>query len=241
MSNKLYDLLDEPNKLITKASNPVAYIFRSILFHLNISQEIWDKKMKAYLNSPRSVAFGDPKKQVSERNNINRALASDIVTWDSFSKAIRILNPINYNIQLDLVWDDDIVFASGKKKLDTVTFDFKNVHNELHSMFFTLIVQIIDMRDMSNTVDNLLTRHVRKMKDIDQDNSTAVSTAKGNLKKGVFEKTNFTWDMFCKALEVIGIKQARMTINLKWVKKHISHSFNIDFDDHKKIHNYNIA
>lgn len=102
MSDKIYDILTNPNTAIRSTSCPVARIWRNILADLGITPIHFNELLNAYLNDP---ANGVPKdKRSHTRGNRLKELARDEMTWDLLMKGLKILDPEFAEFSIMLRW-----------------------------------------------------------------------------------------------------------------------------------------
>lgn len=229
MMKDIGDLLKRDDKYIDDAANPGAELFRRIAFDLNLTQKVWDSKLRSYLDVADGGSMSKSKRS-SERNNINRSLIQDSVTWKKLRRALSVLKPLEVKYVLNLTWDPKLEF--GKTPPTTITVVSKDRYDDLYVLFSKVFGSVVDSLMIW---DNLVNRWIDKLDDQTKDNPADRSTEKGNIQKTIIRKNTLTLALFCKALSILGVISAELTIHLKWSKTHSTqHSY--VFDTFKESH-----
>lgn len=219
MSEEIHEILLLDDRGTSTASDAPSKLFRSILYDLKIDRMLWDRLMRDFLTHPRSGVENTPTKRSSERSNLNRALAKDRVTWKMFRKALQVVHPTNVSYQLELGWQKDFLFPNEKP--NTLTHCPQARENELGQMFRILLRDLgISPEIWQRLVERYLDSTNSKLKD----NPPDKSTVRGNLRKSLIEKTEYTWPTFCKGLGILGVGEATLTVVLEWPRKTTQHS-----------------
>lgn len=107
MSKELRKLLDTPDKRVKEAKNALANLFRRISADLGVGSIKWDQKVMRYLNSPLSRTPKNAKDIGQDKNNLNRALAKDQLTYNNFIKFLMILGPKRIKITISMEWKNE--------------------------------------------------------------------------------------------------------------------------------------
>lgn len=109
MSKELKQLLDAPDKRIRQATNALANLRSRICADLGIGSIVWDRKIMRYLNSPLSRTPKNAKDIGQDKNNFNRALAKESLTYNNFIKFLMILGPKKIRITISMEWKNEQV------------------------------------------------------------------------------------------------------------------------------------
>lgn len=219
MSEEIHEILEKDDRGISAAIDAPSKLFRSILYDLQIDRMTWDRLMRDFLTNPRSGVDNTPTKRSSERSNLNRALAKDRVTWKMFRKALQVFNPKVVEYELELEWNKDYVFANEKPH--TLSYSPMARENELASVFRILLRDLgVSPEIWQRLIERYLDATNKKLRENPPDRSTV----RGNLRKSLIEKREYTWPTFCKGLGILGVKEATLTVVLKWPRKTTRHS-----------------
>jgi len=219
MSEEIHEILSLDDRGISTASDAPSKLFRSILLDLRIDRMTWDRLMRDFLTNPRSGVDNTPTKRSSERSNLNRALAKDRVTWRQFRKALQVINPKSVSYELELTWKESYVFPNERP----TTLKHKPMarENELAQMFRILLRDLgVSPEIWQRLVERYLDTSNRKLKD----NPPDKSTVRGNLRKSLIEKLEYTWPTFSKGLGILGVQEATVTLVLEWPRKTTRHT-----------------
>jgi hypothetical protein len=87
--------------------NILALMFRKIKGDLNISSRVWSTMMTRYLKDPRNEVTQTSRGRSSERSNLTRALGAPGMTFKNFVKGIRLLDPKEVQLILELEFPDE--------------------------------------------------------------------------------------------------------------------------------------
>lgn len=221
MAQEIKRLLQREDKGLSQADNVPAALLRVTFLDLDITLRKWDEAIRNYVTSPKSGVAPDPSKRSQERSNTNRAVAADRITWRTFTKAIHILGPKGQYYELRLYWDPDLRLPN----LPPAIIRYKPIsrQNELHAMVSKLYSDLgITPQTWQRLVDKYLDRTVG-------DNSVERSNERGNLKKAIIDRNQYPWDIFIKALDIIGVLEVHFTVYLNWgrMTTHHSHHFRV--------------
>jgi hypothetical protein len=108
-NKNIYSLLNSSDKKENEARNVLSKLFRRICRECNILPSRYDMLMKKYLDDPRNKIPKEGKKRSSDRNNLNKELARDDMTYNTFLKALRLLAPERVKLTVSLEWRAGIV------------------------------------------------------------------------------------------------------------------------------------
>jgi hypothetical protein len=106
MSKEQRRMMDDKEKLLKEAANPLTYLFRKVLLELGVEAKPWNRRLTAFLSSPLSRVPKNAKDIGQERNNFNRAIAKREITFKTFQKAIQILGPQRYSMSITMLMRD---------------------------------------------------------------------------------------------------------------------------------------
>lgn len=106
MSRDLNKLLHAPDKKFKEASNLLSRLFRQILMDLDVTPSRWHYWVTRYFHSPLSKTAKNARDIGQDRNNFNRALAKDRITWNNFFKALQITGPEWIRVDITMGWKD---------------------------------------------------------------------------------------------------------------------------------------
>lgn len=127
MSREQREMMEDEDKLMDRSGSPLTYLFRQVLRELGISVTFWNNRLTRYLKSPLSRCPKNSKDIGQERNNFNRAVAKNEITFKTFLKALHILGPVKYSMSITLVLKND-------EKVTIETPMFKNPYAIMDSL-----------------------------------------------------------------------------------------------------------
>lgn len=104
MNKMLSRIFDTADKRVKETNHLLARLYRQILQDLNVTPLEWDKLINRYYRSPYSKVKKNARDIASDKNNFNRAMAKDKVSWNNFFKAICILSPEWIRIEVTFGW-----------------------------------------------------------------------------------------------------------------------------------------
>lgn len=93
MSKSLKEVVVDTDKQISRSTNPLAKMYRTILLDLAIDHSSIDHYLNQYLDDPNLRIPKNSKDRSSERGNLLKQLGKDTLSWKIFSKGIRLLRP----------------------------------------------------------------------------------------------------------------------------------------------------
>ncbi len=111
MSKEQQRMMEDRDKLLNEADNPLTYLFRKILrdwpagsgdWPSGVEAKNWNMRLTRFLNSHLSRCPKNPKDIGQERNNFNRAISKTQMTFKTFQKALQILGPLKYSMSVTL-------------------------------------------------------------------------------------------------------------------------------------------
>lgn len=94
--------MEDPGKLIEESRSPLTTLFRMLLFEKMIDASTWNSRVTRFLKSNLSDCPKNAKDVGQERNNFNRAVARDNITFRTFQKAVEIMGPVKYSMTITL-------------------------------------------------------------------------------------------------------------------------------------------
>jgi len=112
MSKEQQRMMEDRDKLLNEADNPLTYLFRKILrdwpagsgdWPSGVEAKNWNMRLTRFLNSHLSRCPKNPKDIGQERNNFNRAISKTQMTFKTFQKALQILGPLKYSMSVTLL------------------------------------------------------------------------------------------------------------------------------------------
>lgn len=224
MARDIGSILELDDKGLSLAKSPCATMLRSTLCDLNVSKTMWDKKLDKYLKSPRSGIADTSSARSSKRSNLNRAIASDRVTWDTYREVLMVLNPKAILFKFNFVWDEKIILP--KPKVEEIVYERASMECELTRIFREIFHSVGgDLKTWHHFIDRYLNK-VYKGKKI---NPVDRATERSNLNRTILKATSLTWETFLKTLSIMGIDSGLLTVELVWSDvKHTLHEYKFD-------------
>lgn len=105
MSSKhLQDILESTDKKIGHATNPLARLWRTILYENNIQHGAFDSAITRYLERLEEKNIRSKKEQSREKGNLVKELSGNSLTFKNFVKGLQVLNPKKVRITVDIEW-----------------------------------------------------------------------------------------------------------------------------------------
>lgn len=114
MNKKLGRIFDAADRRVNETNHMLARLYRSILAKTQITVQEWDRLINRYYRSPYSKVRKNARDISSDKNNFNRAIAADKISWNNFFKAICIMGPVWIRI------DVTMRFSNGEESTHTV-------------------------------------------------------------------------------------------------------------------------
>lgn len=210
MSDSLKDIFDSGSCLVEEAGNIPAEIFREICFNVGMTTTKWDKLLTKYLDTVDGGSLSRSKKG-RERNNINRELGNRTITWNKLTQFINILKPYKVEYKLDLKWN----IQTNKEPIESITLDSRYKGGILKTFFTKAFDDVIDD---PRTWDTLVCIWIDKLEDIDPNNPVDRSTERGNIQKTIRSRDNFTWNMFCKSMSILGVGEMDLRLSFSTIR-----------------------
>jgi len=130
MSKEFKRLLETEDKKINSSRNALSKLFRDILAYHDVRPMKWDALVTRYFRSPFSRTPKNAKDIGQDKNNLNRALAKDALTWNNFFKALMILSPKTIEITITMEWPNRNVRSEHKVLIPNPVAELDNIHNE---------------------------------------------------------------------------------------------------------------
>lgn len=115
MSKEQVRMMNDGDKLIKEAGNPLTNLFRRVLKELHVETQAWNRRLTTFLQSPLSRVPKNAKDIGQERNNFNRAIAKRCITFKTFQKAIQIMGPVKYSMSITMIMRDgrEVTVSTG--------------------------------------------------------------------------------------------------------------------------------
>lgn len=115
MSKEQVRMMNDSDKLIEEARNPLTKLFRRVLKEMRVETQSWNRRLTTFLQSSLSRVPKNAKDIGQERNNFNRAIAKKEITFKTFQKAIQILGPLKYSMSITLVMrnGEEVTVSTG--------------------------------------------------------------------------------------------------------------------------------
>jgi len=115
MSKEQVRMMNDGDKLIKEAGNPLTNLFRRVLKELHVETQAWNRRLTTFLQSPLSRVPKNAKDIGQERNNFNRAIAKRLITFKTFQKAIQIMGPVKYSMSITMIMRDgrEVTVSTG--------------------------------------------------------------------------------------------------------------------------------
>jgi hypothetical protein len=104
MNKDLTRIFDSGDKRVGETNHLLASLYRKIIMDLNLRIREWDSALNRYYKSPMSRVRRNARDIASDKNNFNRAIAKDKISWNNFFKAICIMGPEWIGIEITLRW-----------------------------------------------------------------------------------------------------------------------------------------
>ena len=105
MSNKdLQDILSKSDKQISKTTNALARLYRTVLKDHLVGYDQFSKSINGYLTREQTNAPRSKKDQSREKGNLVKELSQNSFTFKNFTKGLRVLNPITAELTITLKW-----------------------------------------------------------------------------------------------------------------------------------------
>ncbi len=111
MKEYLKDLLERQDKGIYDAQDLLAYLFRMILFDLDIRSNRWEVLIDRMLADPRNPAPKNSRDRSSQKGNLNKAFRGNRMTFKTFIKGLKFLEARKLKIVAELTMANNKVHA----------------------------------------------------------------------------------------------------------------------------------
>lgn len=85
----------------THTDDELAAFYRRILKGEQVDKYVWGSLMLRYVDNPRNGVPNTQDARSSVRGNLNRELRSSVMTWMSFDKGLKFLNPLYYVAEIE--------------------------------------------------------------------------------------------------------------------------------------------
>lgn len=223
MSREMQDLLSRPDRGSSDNCNIHAKLFREILVDRRIDRLAWDRYLRDWMFNPKSGVPDCMKSRASLRSSINRTTASKNLTWKSLRTGLAIVGAQSVSYELELTWNTKIKHTVDPPKY--VKYVPRGQENELRRIF-AILTTIVEMTPqkwqvlLSKYIDQVfadkLDKASQRGRDAIRNNSVEISTFRGNLNKSIWQRSNYTWGTFCRALSILGIVEVTMVMTIVW-------------------------
>lgn len=107
------DLMEDPEKGVSQATNPLAKLWRLMLRELKVNPWRWKQLMELHVEDPRSGVPSTPKDRSSARGNLNKELRKPKITWGTFVKGVLLLNPVKVRFETHMTWSNGKTTVHG--------------------------------------------------------------------------------------------------------------------------------
>lgn len=219
MSQDIYAILSLEDKGVSEALNTPAKLFRLVCLDKGVSKIKWDKLLSQYLNSARSGVSKDKLSLSFTRSNLNRALGKKTITWDKLKTGLSILHKGKIEVKIELNWCDGLIHEVVPPKEITKELTIRS--SDLCHMFRKCYTAL-ELTPMGwNT---LVEKWIDDPANALPANKPERSWERGNIRKHILDSNSYTWATSIKALSIIGVKDATMSILLHKGENHTIHS-----------------
>lgn len=106
MSKDLNRLLNLHNKGVTEARDPLARLYRQILWDVGMTMTDLNNLMTRWLDNPRNKIDMDGKSRSTERGNIIQELTRANMTLKVFVKRLRLLPIVRIRLIVEAEWEN---------------------------------------------------------------------------------------------------------------------------------------
>jgi hypothetical protein len=104
MSLDFRKLLSLQDKGISLTRDPLAKLFRKILFDLGVNEFWANNRVRQYLEDPTNRIPNNPSARSSARGNLFKELASDRMTFNVLVKGLKFLGPLKASFAVTVQW-----------------------------------------------------------------------------------------------------------------------------------------
>lgn len=111
MKEYLKDLLERQDKGIYEAQDMLAYLFRMILYDLDIRSNRWEVLISRMMADPRNPAPKNSRDRSSQKGNLNKAFRGNRMTFKTFIKGLKFLEARKLKIVAELTMANNKVHA----------------------------------------------------------------------------------------------------------------------------------
>lgn len=101
-SQRVSELLSDHEKKVNEGRNLITRLWRKILHSRRMSVAQWSKQMSLYLSDPMNNIGNNPKRVSQARNNLQKEILKDNMTWNNFEKAIKFIGAFKMRITVEL-------------------------------------------------------------------------------------------------------------------------------------------
>lgn len=176
------EILNEPDRGLSKARSPLARLFRKVLDEMRITPLQWKAMMANYLENPKNRE-GDTGSDInSVRGNLNKELKKPWMTMKVFMKAVRFLAPKSARLELHMTWHDNRTTIHGVPLLDDEDTLMGNAPNTIDQNLNVLKVQTVTGDIVPLDMEELI-RRVREAKEAGHINQLEATKAQPEKKE----------------------------------------------------------
>lgn len=107
MSNKvLNDIINSVDKKIDRATDPLSRLLRIVLHDLDIDTQTFGQLLDRFVRRELHHQLAKDEKS-SYKTNLVAAISDDTVTYKTFERFVRILNPKKMELSVKFTWKDN--------------------------------------------------------------------------------------------------------------------------------------
>lgn len=113
MTYRMKDILNDPNKCVSKAESLLTRLWRQILLDLQIGPKNFDACVNRYLRDPNTGIADNPTARNNHRGNLMKELASETMTWKGLSKGLQVVGVEKYEVVINIQRRDGNITSHG--------------------------------------------------------------------------------------------------------------------------------
>lgn len=124
----VHEMLTDPQKKRQSSKNLLTYLWRTILYELNINTRNFEPMVKRYLNDPNSGVRDTTKDRNNHRGNLMKELTNDAITWRVLMKGLRLLEVMEFELVLrvkrrDRISGKEIITEHSVRSANEISYD----------------------------------------------------------------------------------------------------------------------
>jgi len=104
MNKELRDIFHDHEFKLRDANNVPAKLVRKILCEIGMTPKKWDELVNEYYKSPYCPVPRNKIAIASDKNNFNRSIAKNDVSWAKAMRVLLILCPVRITVSIKLQW-----------------------------------------------------------------------------------------------------------------------------------------